>query len=580
MARLPTVGGDKGNWGDILNDYLKQSHTDDGTLKPEVVGASQLRQDAVTSAAIADGQVTSSKIASAAVGSDQLMEDSVTVSKISDVGVANGIAALGEDGRVPESQLPERLSPNSLLGLMTGSLTTQHDVPNALGFSPDVVLSPSLTHSRSGVVGHAGVEPKALFAQFSTAQAAPTNRYYASPSGDDSNPGTYASPFRSLKKCIEAANAGNQPCRVLVSSGEYLEGNGFEGISPTVDTAFVAAGGVVTTGRIVSNYSAFAFHSTYSRTAYVNPTPTGGVSRVLDLTRVNEFGNFVELLKVPSEALANETPGSYFEGSALFIHRADGSLPTAQNTRILVTGNNFVLTSQVNVYVGTEDNSVWQVQGAPNSFAGADPGAMIVYLSNPSIARKAFVCENVQADYAGEATAGVNGITIHKWNGIAAFFNCTASAAAKDGFNAHNAGGTLAQNTSVLTVNCGADDLGRLNQSANGLTLHEAVVGIDIAGRYRRGRGGTIHNINNSRHWLLGTSVEGDLGDRLAGGGIQPVAILANNSAQIWAEQVSVDMPRGRFAYGAFASTARIRKRNCLPVAQPDFGPAASFESY
>jgi hypothetical protein len=35
MARLPTVGGDKGNWGDILNDYLSQSHADDGTLKTD-----------------------------------------------------------------------------------------------------------------------------------------------------------------------------------------------------------------------------------------------------------------------------------------------------------------------------------------------------------------------------------------------------------------------------------------------------------------------------------------------------------------------------------------------------------------
>ncbi|MBN9202035.1 MAG: SGNH/GDSL hydrolase family protein [Microbacterium chocolatum] len=34
MARLPEVGGDKGNWGDILNDYLSQAHAGDGSLKP------------------------------------------------------------------------------------------------------------------------------------------------------------------------------------------------------------------------------------------------------------------------------------------------------------------------------------------------------------------------------------------------------------------------------------------------------------------------------------------------------------------------------------------------------------------
>src|SRR3989338_5196869 len=33
MARLPKPGGDNGNWGDILNDYLSQAHETDGTLK-------------------------------------------------------------------------------------------------------------------------------------------------------------------------------------------------------------------------------------------------------------------------------------------------------------------------------------------------------------------------------------------------------------------------------------------------------------------------------------------------------------------------------------------------------------------
>jgi len=33
MARLPQPGGDKGNWGDILNDYLSASHNSDGSLK-------------------------------------------------------------------------------------------------------------------------------------------------------------------------------------------------------------------------------------------------------------------------------------------------------------------------------------------------------------------------------------------------------------------------------------------------------------------------------------------------------------------------------------------------------------------
>ena len=39
MTRLPEVGGDKGNWGAILNDYLLESHTADGALRSAALQA-------------------------------------------------------------------------------------------------------------------------------------------------------------------------------------------------------------------------------------------------------------------------------------------------------------------------------------------------------------------------------------------------------------------------------------------------------------------------------------------------------------------------------------------------------------
>lgn len=42
MARLPEVGGDSGSWGEILNDYLRQAHNADGTLRIDSVGPLQL----------------------------------------------------------------------------------------------------------------------------------------------------------------------------------------------------------------------------------------------------------------------------------------------------------------------------------------------------------------------------------------------------------------------------------------------------------------------------------------------------------------------------------------------------------
>ena len=67
MSRLPQPGGDGGNWGDILNDYLSQSHKSDGTLKDNSVGTSQLQSDAVTSAKIANDTVQEAQLSSAVV---------------------------------------------------------------------------------------------------------------------------------------------------------------------------------------------------------------------------------------------------------------------------------------------------------------------------------------------------------------------------------------------------------------------------------------------------------------------------------------------------------------------------------
>lgn len=40
MPRLPVPGGDGGQWGDILNEFLLVSHNEDGSLKDDVMPSS------------------------------------------------------------------------------------------------------------------------------------------------------------------------------------------------------------------------------------------------------------------------------------------------------------------------------------------------------------------------------------------------------------------------------------------------------------------------------------------------------------------------------------------------------------
>ena len=46
--RLPTPGGDSGDWGDILNAYLGVAHNPDGSLANNTVGTNQIQSGAVT----------------------------------------------------------------------------------------------------------------------------------------------------------------------------------------------------------------------------------------------------------------------------------------------------------------------------------------------------------------------------------------------------------------------------------------------------------------------------------------------------------------------------------------------------
>ncbi len=91
MSRLPKPGQDSGTWGEILNDYLGQSHTSEGTLKPGSVGASQLQDGSVSAQKLSGAVQASLAKADAAISS--------TTAHATFVKTVNGIDP-DEDGNV------------------------------------------------------------------------------------------------------------------------------------------------------------------------------------------------------------------------------------------------------------------------------------------------------------------------------------------------------------------------------------------------------------------------------------------------------------------------------------------------
>jgi hypothetical protein len=141
MARLPVPGQDNGAWGEILNDFLSQSLSANGSLKPGVVTSSALAPGAVTvtkadvGLAVVDNTTDLGKPVSTATqtalnlkapvasptftgvvtvptpsnGTDATTKTYVdtTTIPLSQKGAANGVATLTGTGKLTASQAPD-----------------------------------------------------------------------------------------------------------------------------------------------------------------------------------------------------------------------------------------------------------------------------------------------------------------------------------------------------------------------------------------------------------------------------------------------------------------------------------------
>lgn len=139
MSRLPRVGSDDGDWGDLLNDFLLQEHNPDGTLKVRsdgtltggvsdavvvhkagaetITGAKNftggLSQNGQAVVVTNDGRLSDARIPSdLSVTDTKITAGGISASKVNGVeitakkNVANGYAPLDGTAKVPVANLP------------------------------------------------------------------------------------------------------------------------------------------------------------------------------------------------------------------------------------------------------------------------------------------------------------------------------------------------------------------------------------------------------------------------------------------------------------------------------------------
>jgi len=139
MSRLPQPGGDEGNWGDILNDYLSQAHEADGSLKTNSITAAQLAPGSVHDAALANETITSQKLAANSVTNVQLDDATKASLAKADSSVQPGdlgsaaTASTSDFAQATHSHTASQISDTTTVGRGVMTATDENAAAVALG---------------------------------------------------------------------------------------------------------------------------------------------------------------------------------------------------------------------------------------------------------------------------------------------------------------------------------------------------------------------------------------------------------------------------------------------------------------
>lgn len=381
--------------------------------------------------------------------------------------------------------------------------------------------------------------------------------YYADPAKAD-NSGTGLTPAtakRTLRACVAAAVAASAPgVIVMAKAGLYdrtkdlLNSAVGGGTLPEIPFALLGYGGRVDHGPVA--LLTWTADTTYT-TCYT--AARTAVARVLDISRQDAEGNYIELPVVADAATLNAAAtveGWFQNGANVLVKRRDGKAVSDANTWVLLTNSPSINVGAVAAYI----SGISAIGGVTGTLQASDVSTQPLIVVDSSFAFSGSVVQTG----TGSATRA---ISIDNRSSIAAFFRVKAGQVPTDAFNFHMA--NLASPLHVLTVDCRGIGTGvtvnNNNQnSCNGWTIHENVVGIDLNGTYLTARGNSVANINQTYAWMLGTLAGDDIGDTT----FPSIAFRAGDTSQLWLQEAR--STKVAYALHAESGTApKIFTRGC-----------------
>lgn len=302
-------------------------------------------------------------------------------------------------------------------------------------------------------------------------------------SGSDSNPGTEASPYLSIKKGIQA---NGDKLIVKCKPGLYDKDTCWGSTSPAGSICQVVPWG---DGEVISSCHhpslswSLVSGATYSATIV-------DVSSVADASSVDADGDYALLTLRTSQAAVEANPGSYYvTGTTIYVQTTDSRAPD----------------SDIRVYrsFGSLSNGRATVAGQllymENIKFHGGSAAFGSRLSSSSTAAT-ILSRNCDFKYAGGDNFDINGHYLCVSQG------CIAAHGVSDGFNYHAIFGS--DGPDMIEVDC----IGRWNGrdtagTNNGSTLHDPTsIGIRVNGDYHHNQDRNVHDVGGSMSWNLGVT--------------------------------------------------------------------------
>lgn len=296
--------------------------------------------------------------------------------------------------------------------------------------------------------------------------------YYVSYNGSDNNDGlTKETPFNNLSTAISKNDIGT----LMIEGGNYYRSNaGILFGNMNKDINIIGYNGKP---KIFgADYLKFTDLSGYTN---VKQAKRSAVSRVIDNSVIDEYGDYYELQKVDSiEEVENTKYSWYSDASNVYING------DSETTVCLINIDMVNIKGDYNIYL----ENIELIGGRRTLRLDSSTGTLVL--------------NNCKLSYSIQS----NGNGIEMVGGRYAISkNTEISKQMMDGFNYHK--GTNGELPYFIEIDCVGRDNGIMkgkggSRSDNGSTAHDGIKGIRINGLYARNDGGNIADVNTGTETL------------------------------------------------------------------------------